>query len=30
VVAISIAITPIGIWRIHRMDLVDMAKGFSS
>ena len=30
VVAISIAITPIGIWRIHRMDLVDMTKGFSS
>ena len=30
VVAISVAITPIGIWRIHRMDLVDMAKGFSS
>ena len=29
IVAISVALTPIGMWRIKKMDLVDKVKDFS-
>ncbi len=30
VLIISIALTPVGMWRVHRMDLVEKVKEFSN
>jgi len=30
VLAIAVAMTPIGVWRIHRMDLIDKIKDLSN